>query len=459
VTLHIPTLIIVLAIVQAATLAFSIVLYLTKQVFKGAEVWILGQALVSFGSAVLAFRESFSHYLTIPFSNGSFLAGIMCFLHAVLMFRNKRHFNLAWYLVVPASVIASILLMGQTVNVRAILFSFPAGCIAMAAAYVLLHKPDPDNRPASLLVGIPFALIGLANFIRLPEHIFGKQIMDYYQQGPVSSVVLLASILTSMYLLFAYYMLSGVQFERELRAREAAIQQKNETLTTLNHAKDVFIAAISHDLRGPIGGSARFVKKHFLESGTDPTTRMDAVKILSESLERTHAFLESLLSWAQSQRDDWEPKPVNLDVFQLAGKVISDLESQARDKKIRFALSGREANVFADRFSFELVLRILVSNAIKYSQPNQDVRIDVSPDNAKVQVAVIDHGIGMSKQQLAELFDMENRRSTKGTSGEPGSGMGLILAKSLCDAGGLHLRLDSTPRSGTTATIILPVVL
>ena len=104
----------------------------------------------------------------------------------------------------------------------------------------------------------------------------------------------------------------------------------------------------------------------------------------------------------------------------------------------------------------QLVLRNLVSNAIKFTPKNGSIIVSAEVDFEDVQICVKDNGIGMNEETVSGLFTMEKVKSVRGTENEQGTGLGLILCKEFVDRFHGDISVESTPGKGSTFTIKLP---
>jgi signal transduction histidine kinase len=105
---------------------------------------------------------------------------------------------------------------------------------------------------------------------------------------------------------------------------------------------------------------------------------------------------------------------------------------------------------------FESVLRNLLSNAIKFTPNKGLVKFFAKRDNDLCVIEISDNGIGMTMEQLDNLFSLEHSISSVGTNNEQGTGIGLILCKDMIDKNRGHIEVKSIPAKGTQFTIKLP---
>ena len=110
----------------------------------------------------------------------------------------------------------------------------------------------------------------------------------------------------------------------------------------------------------------------------------------------------------------------------------------------------------ADTNLFSTILRNLISNAIKFTHSGGLIRIRSSENHNTIQIEVADNGTGIPEHHLDKLFDLEKTFSTKGTSEEEGSGLGLILCKEFVEKNGGEIWVDSVPGQGSSFFFTIP---
>jgi len=133
------------------------------------------------------------------------------------------------------------------------------------------------------------------------------------------------------------------------------------------------------------------------------------------------------------------------------------VQSQAMQKQLSIHQQINVAVALSDYGILSIALRNLLTNAIKFSAVNKSIYVTSINNNGKVAITVRDEGIGLSQQQVAEILNRQNN-STNGTEGEKGSGLGLFLVIELLQKINAILQIESEPDSGSSFTILLPVM-
>ncbi|HCR88911.1 MAG TPA: hypothetical protein DIW50_00345 [Prolixibacteraceae bacterium] len=139
---------------------------------------------------------------------------------------------------------------------------------------------------------------------------------------------------------------------------------------------------------------------------------------------------------------------------------VLNLARPTSAKKEQQLVSDIRSNcvVNADRDMVATILRNLVFNAMKFSGNGKTIRIELDCVKSEVYMKVIDKGVGMDEKQMEKLFVVDEHVSTVGTSGELGSGLGLILCKDFAAKNGGRIEVESNPGKGSVFTLIMPCV-
>lgn len=225
----------------------------------------------------------------------------------------------------------------------------------------------------------------------------------------------------------------------------------NENLRELNTVKDTFFKIIAHDLKTPfnaIFGYTELLKKDFdkLSDGE----KLSCIDDISRSAKQNFQLLENLLMWAQSQSGKLEFNPKKLD----AKKIIEDsaelLFHLAKNKNVALEIEcGDIREITADEHMMKTVFRNLISNGIKFSNPNGKVVITAKKENDRIIFSVKDSGVGIDGETKQKLFTKNRVASTNGTQGERGTGLGLMLCKDFIEMHGGKISVESRPGEGS----------
>lgn len=162
------------------------------------------------------------------------------------------------------------------------------------------------------------------------------------------------------------------------------------------------------------------------------------------------------MEWAHSQTGRRQGQPQQVHLNTLVTESIELLENSANKKQITLhAEIPENLCAFADKNMLKTVIRNLVSNAIKYTESGGEINIETKNSGEWIEIAISDTGVGIKEQYLRDLFRINVHRSTEGTAGEKGFGLGLILCKEFVEQHGGTIRAESEVGTGSTFTFTI----
>lgn len=242
----------------------------------------------------------------------------------------------------------------------------------------------------------------------------------------ISVFLIVAMFLLILYLRSSIQKNRQIELEKIIELRTSEIVSKNIELENSNQTKNKFLSIISHDLRGPVSGLMGILE--LMQDGNLPEEKMkEFISAANSSVKSTFNLLDNLLLWARSQTDKIEFYPSIFDLGEIMNSCVDLKMEQARQKNILIKRKfGDSLVVQGDMNMIDTVFRNILNNAIKFTYPGGKVTISTSQSETEVMVSVADTGIGLTPEQTETLFDLKTTGSA-GTSGEPGTGLGLII--------------------------------
>jgi len=237
------------------------------------------------------------------------------------------------------------------------------------------------------------------------------------------------------------------------------LQETNEKLNESNITKDKFLSIIAHDLINPFNtilGFSDLLLNNYSEY--DDETRIKTVKTINDSSTELYELLGNLLQWSRSERGLLQYSPEKMDLNSIISK-IADLFSataNAKNIKIELNLSDKESIVNSDVFLLNTILRNLISNSIKFTPKGGRISIKTEVKGKYIVVSVADNGVGISAENLENLFRIDIQHSTLGTNSEKGTGLGLFLVKEFVMKQKGELRIESEEGKGSTFSFTVP---
>ncbi|HJV19117.1 MAG TPA: tetratricopeptide repeat-containing sensor histidine kinase [Sediminibacterium sp.] len=259
------------------------------------------------------------------------------------------------------------------------------------------------------------------------------------------------------------------QFSRELRAKNVVIEAQVSELGTLNKeisqqnilleadnkTKDKLLSIISHDLRNPLVNTKGIL--NLVNHGMVPEEQAKQLLIqLETQYMGTTSLLDNLLFWLKGQMSGKNLDKVQMPVFPIVKGLEDEHRMLLERKNISFFNQvDPSLTVLADKEMIRIVLRNLISNAIKFTPENGLIRVYAAADGQETRISIQDSGIGMSSETIQRI-SAKQYYTTAGTAMEKGSGFGLMLCSDLVNRHGGKLIIESEPRKGSVFTITLP---
>ncbi len=233
------------------------------------------------------------------------------------------------------------------------------------------------------------------------------------------------------------------------------LKKQASELGELNSLKNKMFSIISHDLKAPMY-ALRNLFRNVQEKKMSATELKNSVPDILNDLNYTVGLMDNLLQWAKGQMQADHVNPEEVDIEKSIDEVLQLLNLQAKTKKIHITNNTQPGIVgFIDRNINILVLRNLISNAIKFTPEKGKIIIGVHEHFAFIEVYVKDSGTGISEEAMHKI-NSNNFYSTKGTASESGTGLGLMLCKEFLAKNGSKLFIESEPGAGSTFGYSIP---
>ena len=246
----------------------------------------------------------------------------------------------------------------------------------------------------------------------------------------------------------------------DLKADNQKLLEANEQLKQSNRNKEKFFSIIAHDLRAPFHGILGFSEVLVSEIDMlDHKGISDIAQYIHNTSGATFRLLENLLHWAMAESGNMSYRPQMMNLRQCCQEVMHMLSSAAQNKNIITHVQVDEAiTLFADPNMILSVLLNLMSNALKFTHAGGYVNLTAEVQQDQVLIHVQDTGVGMSEEQIGKFFATTQPKSVKGTEGERGTGLGMLLCKQFVEKHKGKIQIHSVIGEGTTFTVVLPVL-
>ncbi|TNE79695.1 MAG: HAMP domain-containing histidine kinase [Bacteroidetes bacterium] len=336
-------------------------------------------------------------------------------------------------------------------------FNLPLGFVFLYGAYILSQKPRL-SRFAQVSLG-SFTLFGLSWLFAAAHALWTVEGFDMHSlENPARVILNFVSLVNFTIVSLGYIMLLKEQDEWKLKEAAKIIEQDNLKLQELNSTKNQFFSIIAHDLRGPLGSMSQIGEMlNSQEEQFSSSERSAMLQALAGSLKNSFVLLENLLLWARSESGLIQVEKSDVSLAEIMQQNLRLLAPTITQKTIQVQMNIPEnLRVFSDESMLSTVFRNLLSNAVKFVRQGGLIQIECEHAGDRLLVHIQDNGIGIPKEKLSTLFDLNSRYSSLGTRKESGSGLGLKLCKQFTDQLGVDLKVESSPGHGSTFSLLLP---
>jgi len=232
-----------------------------------------------------------------------------------------------------------------------------------------------------------------------------------------------------------------------------------QEMKAVNADKDRFVQILAHDLRNPF--NVLLGISDLLVTNVDDLNKNqihDFAKTINQTAHRTYNLLEELLLWSKTMSGKLPFKPERLSFNNECNDVILKLKANADHKNISINISSvQDIFLNADKNMIKTILRNLISNAIKFSKPDGIINISAQSIETHVMISVSDNGVGIKKEDLSKLWDPLKPFTSKGTDGEAGSGLGLLICKEFVEKHTGKIWVESEVEKGSDFNFTLPI--
>lgn len=228
------------------------------------------------------------------------------------------------------------------------------------------------------------------------------------------------------------------------------------------------VGIVAHDLKNPMNAIVGFsgVAEDKIDEmlindreNEDLKEIKEYISHITEGGDNSLALLNNLLNWARLQIDGVNPEVHNLNLFNELTEIISSQITALKKKDIELKKEiPSDVEILADQNLLQIVIRNIISNAIKFTKNNGKISVSCKRENGLIHISISDDGVGLPKDKMDQLFDTKNvGESSKGTNDEGGTGIGLSICKEMVEKMNGTISVSSEGEGkGSTFTITLP---
>ncbi|HNZ26474.1 MAG TPA: sensor histidine kinase [Spirochaetota bacterium] len=236
-----------------------------------------------------------------------------------------------------------------------------------------------------------------------------------------------------------------------------ALDQSAKELKKVNKTKDKFFSIISHDMRNSFSFLINTITG--ISIGIDDINKEELeerLTLVKKNIKNVYSLFENLLVWSKSQLNGEKFEQELFNISEIVVKNIDMIKEYADSKNNIIQNNIPEfLNVFADKNMISTVIRNILSNANKFTK-NGVITLSSYTEDDKIVIKISDSGVGISEEMAGKLFKIDNSISTKGTNGEMGTGLGLILCKEFVEKNFGQIWVESDAQFGSTFFFSLP---
>jgi signal transduction histidine kinase len=238
---------------------------------------------------------------------------------------------------------------------------------------------------------------------------------------------------------------------KQLENQKKKLESTNHDLVEAINARNRLFAIIGHDVRAPIGYIRQALEMLLESPDITPEESHEMLRMMASSSAVTYNLLDNLLVWGRSQTGKLKASPVKFQLKALIDESLELVNIGLKEKKLKVEVYVSEEHyVDADRDQLYIVIRNILSNAIKFTPPKGSIYISSKKQKGEVVVSIRDNGIGIPDGIRAKLFEAKSHVSTDGTSGEKGSGLGLKICNEIIQTNDGWMNIESELGKGST---------
>jgi signal transduction histidine kinase len=275
---------------------------------------------------------------------------------------------------------------------------------------------------------------------------------QFQKQRFVILVILFVLVIVSFIWLFNLYKQRSIVLQEQL-LQAKALKESNESLEKSVQLKNKIFSIISHDLRAPL--TSAYQMFDMLNKGQIEPNEFEGFSVqLQHELYNSLHLTDNLLHWAKGQSLQIEPQYTSVNIAHIIKDTVNSLSGLINNKQLTVHSSIKDTFIETDSTIFQIILRNVLSNAIKFTLSGKTISIKLEEIGGKKWLLVKDEGVGMTEKQLHKLIN-QNIHSSLGTENERGAGIGMRLVFDMAVILNKEVRIKSQINEGTSVEIEL----
>ncbi|WP_176223703.1 tetratricopeptide repeat-containing sensor histidine kinase [Marivirga sericea] len=270
------------------------------------------------------------------------------------------------------------------------------------------------------------------------------------------SIILISVII----MILIWSLILNVRKTKILAKQQKTIESQKLRLESLNFTKDKFFGIVAHDIKAPLNNLKGL--SDLMLSRIDRLKKEEIIEMTQmtrDSLNGTIKMADNLISWARLQMGDVGADQSIVDVRNSLENITTLFTDIAANKQIKmFSSFESDLKIKVDPNQLEFIIRNLLNNAVKFTRADGVIKITGKQENKKVIIIVEDNGVGMPEEIKNNLFKLDSKYSMKGTEGESGTGLGLMLCQEFLTMNDGKIDIESQENKGTTIKLLFDKV-
>lgn len=309
-----------------------------------------------------------------------------------------------------------------------------------------------------------------ANLLKVIEDTVNNKKFIYPLQVPTEyenlipeelMILVVPDVKTNIYRQLRWLMIGAILFTLIICAAffvtvRALLRQKKTS-----EIKNDFINNMTHEFKTPLATISLAVDALRNEKVLQDRDKMSYFSsIIKEENKRMNKQVETILQASLMERQEIQLNRTTIHVHEVIDHVLDNFRLQLEDRNAQtiLQLNAGQDTISADEVHFTNLISNLVDNAVKYSKDNLVIKISTINTGRSIQVRIEDNGIGMNKETQKRIFEKFYRAHTGNVHNVKGFGLGLSYVKTMVDAHGGKIKVDSAPGRGTSFTIDIPLI-
>lgn len=245
----------------------------------------------------------------------------------------------------------------------------------------------------------------------------------------------------------------------ERKELEQQLSNYTDELKELNKIKDKFFSIVAHDLKSPflgLLGLSNMLKDNF--DFVDVNQKKEYINEMNQMITRVYKLIENLLDWSRMQLNKYGVRIKDVNIKSIFDNIIGVININAAAKNISIQnLLPENLEMKSDEKMLTSMFTNIISNSIKFTNEKGTIKIYHKEEDGKLKITVEDNGVGISNEDIENIFKIDQKISTIGTAGEKGTGLGLIIAKEMTEKLGGNIYAESLENEWTKFTVALPL--